>query len=64
MNIIVIVLGIFFALSVLTSVVVIAACARSSQISQELEWANQSAIYTTEPQSIEESEFLKDSIPA
>lgn len=64
MDNIAIVLGIFFALSFLASIVVIAACALSSQISQEDEWSEEHAIYTIEPHTAQEAEFLKDSAPA
>ena len=64
MNSIVIVLGIFFTLSIIASVVVIAASALSSQISQEEEWVEQGAVYSVERRIVEDNEYLKESIPA
>ena len=64
MNSIVIVLGIFFTLSIIASVVVIAASALSSQISQEEEWVEQGAVYSVERRIVEDNEYLKESMPA
>jgi hypothetical protein len=59
MNSIVIALGIFVALSFLSSIIVIAAFARSSQISKELESPDRRAIYTIEQRAAKEGDFLK-----
>ena len=64
MNTIVIVLGIFFTLSIIASVVVVAVCALSSQISQEEELVEQGAVYSVERRIVEDNEYLKESIPA
>ena len=64
MNTIVIVLGIFFTLSIIASVVVVAVCALSSQISQEEGWVEQGAVYSVERRIVEDNEYLKESIPA
>ena len=64
MDIIVIVLGIFFALSFLTSIVVIAACSLSGQIGQEEEGMMQTKIYSIEPRGVKEGEYFRDSASA
>lgn len=64
MDTIVIILGIFFALSVLASIVVVAACSLSSQISQEEEEPVQRYIYTIEPRTVGEGEYSRDSASA
>lgn len=64
MDTIVIILGIFFALSFLASIVVISACALSSQISQELEGPERSTIYAAERQVARDSQLMKDSATA
>jgi hypothetical protein len=64
MNIIVIAVGAFFALSFFVSLVVVAACALSSQTSQELEWSDYSDSYESETQYEDEYDYYHESIPA
>jgi len=59
-----IVLGAFFALSFLVTIVVVAACALSSQASQELEWSDSSDRYEDEREYEEEYDYYQESIPA
>lgn len=64
MDTIVIVLGIFFALSFLASIVVIAACSLSGQIGEEEEGMVQTTIYSIEPRGVKEGEYFRDSASA
>jgi predicted membrane metal-binding protein len=64
MNTIVVILGIFFALSFLASIVVIAACSLSSQISREEEGSFQTTVYTIEPRMVKEGKYSRDSASA
>jgi len=64
MDTIVIVLGIFFALSFLASVVVIAACSLSSQISREEAGSVQTTIYTVQSRVVREGDYSRDSASA
>ena len=64
MNIIVIALGVFFGLSFLASLVVVAACALSSQTSQELEWSDHAEYYEEELEYEVEYDYYQESQPA
>lgn len=63
MGTVAIIIGIFFSLSFLASIVVISACALSSRISQELEGPEQSTVYAVENEAAKEGKLLKDSVP-
>ena len=64
MNIIVIALGAFFGLSFFVSLIVVAACALSSQTSEELEWSDHPGYYEDESEYEVEYDYYQESIPA
>ena len=57
-------IGGLFALSFIVSIVVVAACALSSQVSQDLEWSDQAEYYEDDVVYEDEYDFHQESIPA
>lgn len=57
-------IGGLFALSFIVSIVVVAACALSSQVSQDLEWSDQAEYYEDDVVYEDEYDYHQESILA